>query len=155
MIIPLLAAFASAGGSTAVVYQAVGGSISSNEDDGNTVNSQLLYDLDGGVRKRTETNVLAPFYTNLAPWSSLEPNETDGANWHVWLEYTSGNTLSPGGDALDTWLPLSLDRMWSFSWTDGGPSTAQGIYLVKISNDGGASDFDTAVVTLNMEVFTL
>jgi len=137
------------------MYMAVGGSISSREDDGDEANSQLLYDLDGGVRKRTETEIFTPFYTELMPWSPKHPGEMDGIDWSVWLEFTSGDSVYDAADSthsLDTWYTLDSDIMWAFDFSNNGPSTAQGIFLVKLSDDGGSTDFDTKVVTVNLEI---
>lgn len=140
------------GGGGPGTYSLTGGSISSDEDDGNTVNSELLYDSDGGTRNRKETFVLAPFYVDRTPWSTLHPAETDGASWSIWLEHTSGSDFWDGGDALDTWHLLSTDRVFEFAYLNGGPATDTGTYTARLSNDGGMTDHDTAVWTINMEV---
>ena len=134
-----------------VLYQAVGGSFSGTEQDPQTAFVTLLYDPDGGVR-RTASFVPGFATIDLASWSSLHPNETQGANWSVRVRYVSGTNQWASGTTLNTWVAINAFRNWRFENTGVGITTA-GVYGVDISSDAGVSVFSTTTLNISLEVF--
>lgn len=138
------------GGGLPATYSVQGiTAISSIEDNGETLNSELVFDTDGGIRIRTETASLTLFYTDMVPgWSSLEPNETDQASWSARVNQVSDDGIQIDGAPINTWLVLSTQRLWAFSSTNGGPDTRTRVINVLISNDGGTTTHDTIQITI-------
>jgi hypothetical protein len=133
------------------VYQAIGGTQAGSEDSPVDAYVTLLYDSDGGVRFRytTPTNVTT---INKTPWSSLEPDETDGANWHIRITHSSETNQYNSGAGLGSWLPLSSNRFWKF--LKSGVGSNSGTYLVELSDDAGSSVYDSASFIANLTVET-
>ncbi len=145
----MLAAFGLGGGQGASYSVQGVGSYTSSENDGETVNSEIQFDVDGGIRRRTETENLTLFYTDYDPgWSSLEPDETDSASWHVKITFDSGTDLRSGGMANDTWTQLSTAPVMLFASTAGGEDTRAGVYTVSLSDDGGSTTHDSKQITI-------
>jgi hypothetical protein len=135
---------------TAVIYQAIGGGFYGEELFPADAAVTLRYDADGGVR--TTVTLVGPDATNdQTPWSSLHPSEIGGSGWHVRVTFTSGNNQYDSGSGLGTWLVLSANRDWRFE-RSGPPGTSEGTYLVEISNDGGSSVYDSAILVIDLLV---
>jgi len=72
---------------------------------------------------------------------------TDGTGWSVRLSFTSGTNSYSSGAALDTWHLLTTSRTFNFSKaTAGGPDSADGIWLLEFSDDGGSTVFDSVSI---------
>jgi hypothetical protein len=131
----------------------IAGTISSTEDDGNTVNAELVVAADGGWSKWTETDVLTLFETGLTPWGGSGVSGT----WHMLITHTSGDdTLDGTGAALDSWIDITTAGPTTWKWLNagGGPDTKTGTYTVSISDDAGSSTHDSQVFTVTLEVLS-
>lgn len=138
MLITMLAAFASAGASTAITYQASSSTIDSNDDSDELVTATLIYDSDGTARKIEDDFLTGPAVVQISRWAS----ETPSAGWYVRVKYVSNSNSYVSGAGLNTWLALTVDRTWNWSKTDTGESTVTGTFSVEISDDGGSTIYD-------------
>ena len=116
--------------------------ISSDDNSSFLVTGILFYDSDGGVRISQETGGAGAVITDVTPWSTRHPNETEGADWSVRVRFISGDNVYTSGDALNTWHVLSSNRSFTFSRSDTGPSSESGVFDVSISDDGGSTVWD-------------
>lgn len=134
-----------------IEYKAVGGSSSGVEDDPADAIVTLRYDSDGGVR-HSQSFVSGSNTTDLGEWSSLHPNETDGASWSVRVSFSSGTNQYSSGSGLATWLTLNVNRTWTF--LKDGVGMNSGTYTVEISNDGGSTIYSSTSYTVTLTVQT-
>lgn len=139
-----------AGKALVITYQVVGETIASQEDDGQVVNAELQVDADGGLRKRTETEVLTLFYTNMTNWSN-DPAE-DGTGHDFRLVFVSGDAVYSGGNALNTWFGADTAPVWQFANSNSGPNVLSGVYRLDLSDDGGSTTLDSDNFTVTLTV---
>jgi len=118
------------------------------------VYAQINVNADGSAVGRTsdEPEVVKEF------WNAAYPLVPDGYNYECRLERVSGfPVVTTGFDPLNTWLPLTQDRVWKFrQYVDGhaGPSNELLVqrdyeFVLNIRRIGGPKSFTKICVTLH------
>lgn len=113
-----------------------------------SANAILFLDSDGGVRKRNEVNGSATT-TDVGVWSSEHPNETDGADYEVSIEYVSGGTPYDGFQTLGTYYTLDANLQYNFSRSTNGVTNAE--YLIRIRDVATETEINTLTVSVSLE----
>lgn len=124
--------------------------LTSVEENNFTATANLYVDDDGRMRKRTE--IRGAFTTvGFGSYNGGAPSFLNfGDDYHVRVT-AIGASRYQSGDGLGTWLALTSDRSWQFSWQDFGPASDSTTYTVAFSDDGGSTTLDSFVMTFTAD----
>lgn len=117
-----------------------------NSDAPAPVSAYYKVDADGNVYR----DIGAGYQQINSATDWIRPTTAASGTYSVRATQTGSTGIGTRSGTLNTWLALSVDRIWSITRNASG--TATWTLTIEISDDGGSTVLDSGTVTLTADV---